>query len=149
MASGLCAAVLGFASSFLVLRGSDLTRLMVTLGIDLILREIANQIPELTGGADGLQGVNVGPILGLFQFDIFGHVGYALLGQKKHADAEPLLLAGYEGMKEREAKMTALDKVRLAEALERLVVLYEATGDKDKAAAWRAQWEAATAASNP
>jgi branched-chain amino acid transport system permease protein len=75
--SGLCAAVLGFASSFLVLRGSDLTRLMVTLGIALILREIANQIPELTGGADGLQGVNVGPILGLFQFDIFGHVGYA------------------------------------------------------------------------
>jgi len=60
-----------------VLRGSDLTRLMVTLGIALILREIANQIPELTGGADGLQGVNVGPILGLFQFDIFGHVGYA------------------------------------------------------------------------
>jgi branched-chain amino acid transport system permease protein len=75
--SGLCAAVLGFASSFLVLRGSDLTRLMVTLGIALILREIANQIPELTGGADGLQGVNVGPILGLFHFDIFGHVGYA------------------------------------------------------------------------
>jgi branched-chain amino acid transport system permease protein len=77
VASGLCAAVLGFASSFLVLRGSDLTRLMVTLGIALILREIANQIPELTGGADGLQGVNIGPILGFFQFDIFGHVGYA------------------------------------------------------------------------
>src|SRR6266851_4729939 len=74
--SGLCAAVLGFASSFLVLRGSDLTRLMVTLGIALILREIANQIPQLTGGADGLQGVTVGPILGLFQFDIFGHVAY-------------------------------------------------------------------------
>jgi branched-chain amino acid transport system permease protein len=59
-----------------VLRGSDLTRLMVTLGVALILREVANQIPELTGGADGLQGVNVGPILGLFQFDIFGHVSY-------------------------------------------------------------------------
>ena len=59
--SGLCAAVLGFATSFLVLRGSDLTRLMVTLGVALILREIANQIPELTGGADGLQGVIVGP----------------------------------------------------------------------------------------
>jgi len=76
VAAGLCAAILGFASSFLVLRGSDLTRLMVTLGIALILREVANQIPELTGGADGLQGVNVGPILGIFQFDIFGHVAY-------------------------------------------------------------------------
>jgi branched-chain amino acid transport system permease protein len=77
LVSGLCAAVLGFATSFLVLRGSDLTRLMVTLGVALIMREIANQIPEITGGADGLQGVTVAPILGLFHFDIFGHVAYA------------------------------------------------------------------------
>jgi branched-chain amino acid transport system permease protein len=75
--SGVCAAVLGFATSFLVLRGSDLTRLMVTLGVALIMREIANQIPEITGGADGLQGVVVAPILGMFHFDIFGHVSYA------------------------------------------------------------------------
>jgi branched-chain amino acid transport system permease protein len=59
-----------------VLRGSDLARLMVTLGVALIMREIANQIPEITGGADGLQGVVMGPILGMFGFDIFGHVGY-------------------------------------------------------------------------
>jgi branched-chain amino acid transport system permease protein len=76
VAAGLAAAVLGFATSVLVLRGSDLTRLMVTLGVALIMREIANQIPDLTGGADGLQGVVVAPILGLFQFDIFGHVAY-------------------------------------------------------------------------
>src|SRR3989442_15047807 len=75
--SGLAAAVLGFATSFLVLRGSDLTRLMVTLGVALIMREIANQIPDVTGGADGLQSVIVAPILGMFQFDIFGHVSYA------------------------------------------------------------------------
>src|SRR5919201_5092174 len=74
--SGLGAAVLGFAPRFLVLRGSDLTRLMVTLGVALIMREIANQIPAITGGADGLQGVMVGPILGMFEFDIFGHVAY-------------------------------------------------------------------------
>jgi branched-chain amino acid transport system permease protein len=77
VAAGLCAAVLGFATSFLVLRGSDLTRLMVTLGVALIMREIANQIPDVTGGADGLQGVIIAPILGTFQFDMFGHVGYA------------------------------------------------------------------------
>jgi branched-chain amino acid transport system permease protein len=74
--SGLAAAALGFATSFLVLRGSDLTRLMVTLGVALILREVANQIPDLTGGADGLQGVVIAPVLGLFPFDIFGHVSY-------------------------------------------------------------------------
>jgi len=74
--AGLIASVLGFATSFLVLRGSDLTRLMVTLGVALIMREFANQIPWLTGGADGLQGVIIAPILGMFQFDIFGHVAY-------------------------------------------------------------------------
>jgi branched-chain amino acid transport system permease protein len=75
--SGLVAAVLGFVTSFLVLRGSDLTRLMVTLGVSLMLGELANRYSDITGGADGLQGVTVAPILGLFQFDMFGHTGYA------------------------------------------------------------------------
>src|SRR5262249_5624786 len=74
--SGLAALVLGFVTSFLVLRGSDLTRLMVTLGVSLVLREIANQLDGLTGGADGLQGVVLAPVLGLFPFDIAGHVAY-------------------------------------------------------------------------
>jgi branched-chain amino acid transport system permease protein len=75
LAAGLAAAVLGFATSFLVLRGSDLTRLMVTLGVALVLHEIANRL-EITGGADGLQGVVMEPILGHFAFDIFGHTAY-------------------------------------------------------------------------
>ena len=76
IASGLVAAALGFASSFLVLRGSDLTRLMVTLGVALVLRELANQFDWITGGADGLQGVVIAPVLGRFTFDIAGHVAY-------------------------------------------------------------------------
>ena len=74
--SAAASAALGLATSFLVLRGSDLSRLMVTLGIALVLREIANKADWLTGGADGLQGVMMGPILGLFAFDITGHVAY-------------------------------------------------------------------------
>ena len=74
--SGVVAAALGFVTSFLVLRGSDLTRLMVTLGVALLLRELANRFSDLTGGADGLQGVTIAPILGLFRFDLFGHTGY-------------------------------------------------------------------------
>lgn len=70
------AALLGFVSSFLILRGTDLTRLMVTLGVSQLLYEIANKA-RFTGGADGLQGVVMGPILGVFEFDIFGKVGYA------------------------------------------------------------------------
>jgi branched-chain amino acid transport system permease protein len=74
--SGLVAAALGFVTSFLVLRGSDLTRLMVTLGVALMLGEIANRYSDLTGGADGLQGVDIAPILGRFHFDLYGHNGY-------------------------------------------------------------------------
>jgi branched-chain amino acid transport system permease protein len=74
--SGVAAAVLGFITSFLVLRGSDLTRLMVTLGVSLMLGEIANRYSDITGGADGLQGVTIAPILGRFEFDLYGHTGY-------------------------------------------------------------------------
>ena len=77
MAAAIMATILGFATSFLVLRGVDLTRLMVTLGLALVLGEIANQAAWLTGGADGLQGVVMSPILGLFEFDIFGRTAYA------------------------------------------------------------------------
>jgi branched-chain amino acid transport system permease protein len=74
--AGLVAAALGFATSFLVLRGSDLTRLMVTLGVSLVCFELANKFAELTGGADGLQGITMAPILGVWRFDLFGHRAY-------------------------------------------------------------------------
>ena len=71
------AAALGLATSVLILRGSDLTRLMVTLGVASILYELANKLDGLTGGADGLQGVVIGPLLGRFEFDLAGRVAYA------------------------------------------------------------------------
>jgi branched-chain amino acid transport system permease protein len=77
LAAGVLAAALGFATSFLVLRGSDLTRLMVTFGVALMLGEIANKFSDITGGADGLQGVEIKPIFGHFAFDMAGHVAYA------------------------------------------------------------------------
>ena len=76
IAAGLAAALAGFVTSFLVLRGSDLTRLMVTLGVNSLLFELANKLDWITGGADGLQGIVMGPVLGLFAFDITGHVAY-------------------------------------------------------------------------
>jgi len=68
----LSAGVLGALCSATILRGTDLTRLMVTLGVGLILMEIANKMDWLTGGADGLQGVVMGPLLGKFEFDLSG-----------------------------------------------------------------------------
>jgi tetratricopeptide (TPR) repeat protein len=64
-------------------------------------------------------------------------LGGSLLGQKKCTEAEPLLLSGYEGMNQREHEIPANDKVRLQEALESLVQLYEATGRPNQAADWK------------
>ena len=59
------------------------------------------------------------------------------LGQKKYAKAEPLLLSGYEGLKAREARIPVPAKIRLTEAIDRLVQLYEAWGKPEQAAQWR------------
>ncbi len=73
LAVGIVAAtLLGAVASLTILRGTDLTRLMVTLGVALILLELANKLDWLTGGADGLQGVIMGPVLGQFEFDLMG-----------------------------------------------------------------------------
>lgn len=70
--------LLGALTSPMVVRGSDLTRLMVTLGVAGVLLELANQFDGLTGGADGLQGVVMGPLVlpfvGRFDFDLGARV---------------------------------------------------------------------------
>jgi len=71
-------------------------------------------------------------------------LGGALLGQKKYAEAEPLLVKGYEGLITRENAPGA-DAARLAiqqripEALDRLIELYTATGKPDEAKKWQAE----------
>lgn len=71
-------ALLGLLTSPMIVRGTDLTRLMVTMGIALVLYELANQFGEWTGGADGLQGVVMGPLVvpfvGRFEFDLGARV---------------------------------------------------------------------------
>jgi len=76
LAAGLAAMVLGFATSFLVIRGVDLTRLMVTLGIALLLEALAERFSNITGGTDGLQGIEIQPIFGAIAFDMFGKTGF-------------------------------------------------------------------------
>jgi eukaryotic-like serine/threonine-protein kinase len=78
-------------------------------------------------------------------FNTTSQLGGALLVQKKYDEAEPLLLAGYEGLKHREKKMPK-DSTRISEAIERLVQLYEATDKKDEAAKWQKELEAIKAA---
>jgi serine/threonine protein kinase len=64
-------------------------------------------------------------------------LGGALLGQKKYADAEPLLLQGYSGMKDAQATMVVPFYFRLTDAGERVVRYYEVTNQPEKAREWR------------
>jgi len=81
LAALLLCAVLGYALSYLVVRGSDLARLMITIGVCVLLAELVNRLSGITGGTDGLQGMQVWPVLGLFEFDLFGKTafGYAFV----------------------------------------------------------------------
>ncbi|HEY1310136.1 MAG TPA: branched-chain amino acid ABC transporter permease [Pseudolabrys sp.] len=71
------AALVGYASSFIVARFRHLTLIMITLGLGLLLQEAGNSAGWLTGGSDGLQGVEIWPLFGLFKFDIYGTTSYA------------------------------------------------------------------------
>ena len=64
-------------------------------------------------------------------------LGGTLLGQNKYVEAEPLLLSGYNGMKQREDKIPAEGKLRLKDAIQRLAQLYDATGRSDQSAEWK------------
>ena len=75
-AAAIVAAVVGYLVSLLVIRGSDLTRLMVTLGVGLMFWELANRAASITGGVDGLAGVTMWNLLGLWRFDIAGRTAY-------------------------------------------------------------------------
>ena len=76
LVAAVVSAALGFVTSLLVLRGADLTRLMVTLGVAMMLFEVANKLTAITGGVDGLQGMEMQPLFGQFRFDMVGKTAY-------------------------------------------------------------------------
>jgi branched-chain amino acid transport system permease protein len=76
LVAAVAAAVVGVVSGLIILRTHGLTQLMLTLAIATLLAEAANKASSLTGGNDGLQGIEIDPIAGLFHFDMFGRTGY-------------------------------------------------------------------------
>ncbi len=76
LVSGVAAGLLGLATGAVILRTHGLTQLMLTLAIAAVCLEIANKATDLTGGADGLSGVIIAPILGMFKFDLYGKTAY-------------------------------------------------------------------------
>jgi branched-chain amino acid transport system permease protein len=72
----LVAGILGALTGRLVQNVAGIALLMITLGLNLIFFDLAHRATDITGGDDGLQGIVIAPILGLFRFDIFGKTAY-------------------------------------------------------------------------
>jgi branched-chain amino acid transport system permease protein len=73
------AGLLGLVTAPLLLRGSDLTRLMVTMGIALMLGQVFNldDLRSITGGSDGLEAVTA-PVFGMYAIGFTGQRNAAL-----------------------------------------------------------------------
>ena len=65
----VAAGALGYLSGWVILRTRDLTLLMLTMALGIILYELAKDLDGITGGFDGINFEN-GAILGLFPFDV-------------------------------------------------------------------------------
>lgn len=114
LALALCGAV-GYLLGVLIVRGADLTRLMITIGVSVMLAELANRLTHITGGSDGMQDISMWPVLGLFRFDLYGKTAfvYAFCVVLVAFLAVRLLLASPFGMSlrgihENRKRMTAL-----------------------------------------
>ena len=80
------------------------------------------------------------------RFQAENMLGASLAGQSHFAEAEPLLVSGYEGLKQRESRAPASAKQQIAEAGTRIVQAYEAWSKPERAAEWRARLASASPA---
>jgi branched-chain amino acid transport system permease protein len=74
--SAAVAAFVGFASGWLLLRYRGVTLLVLTLSTTIMLQEIGNLFPNVTGGYDGIPGLQISPLFGRFQYDLYSHTNY-------------------------------------------------------------------------
>jgi branched-chain amino acid transport system permease protein len=70
------AAVLGLLTGMLILHTEGVTLMMLTLAIASMIGAFASQAGELTGGDNGLQGMHISPLFGVFPFDLWGNTAY-------------------------------------------------------------------------
>lgn len=74
--AGACAALVGFVSGWILLRYRGLTLLMLTLAVAIMLYELGNTLANITGGFDGLTGINIKPLFGRFHYDLYSRTYY-------------------------------------------------------------------------
>lgn len=69
-------AVMGLASGVLVAKFQGLPQLVLSIAVGQLVAAMANKLSSVTGGSDGLAGISPGPVLGIFNFDLYGRTGY-------------------------------------------------------------------------
>jgi branched-chain amino acid transport system permease protein len=74
--AALVAGAVGYSTSFIVARFKNLALIMITLGMGFLVLEAANKASWLTGGADGLEGIRINKLLGIFEFDLWGYTAF-------------------------------------------------------------------------
>lgn len=127
----LAGAAIAFLSGLLLMRAEGLTLIMLSIAVALVLQEIANRARDWTGGADGMRGIRMDPILGLWRFDFIGQTGYiyvccvlfVVLFALKVLKASPLGLMA-RGIHESPARMRAIG----APVYQRRLILYTLGG---------------------
>ena len=127
----LAGAAVAFVSGLLLMRAHGLTLLMLSIAVAQVMQEIANQARPLTGGADGLGGILMDPVLGVWEFDFVGQTGYiyavcvlfAVLGFLKVLTASPFGLMA-RGIHASPARMRAIG----TPVYRRLVIVYVVGG---------------------
>lgn len=79
LAGGLAAGLVGLATGRIVRGLHGVGLLIVTLGLNLLLYDFVHRSTGITGGDDGLQGITIAPVLGLFRFDMRGTTAYVYI----------------------------------------------------------------------
>ena len=72
----LAGAVVAGVTALMLMRAHGLTFLMMTVAITQVLYELVSKARVVTGGDDGLYGITMQPLLGLWEFDFFGRLAF-------------------------------------------------------------------------
>lgn len=76
VAAAAVSALVGLVTGWFLLRYRGLTIIMLTLATAIMLQEAGNLRSDISGGYDGLPGLVISPLFGLFDYDLYGHVNY-------------------------------------------------------------------------
>lgn len=72
----IAGAVAGLVCGIVMLRAHGLPQLVLSIALVYLFHEFANKASSWTGGSDGLSGIVLDPLFGLYEFDLFGHTAY-------------------------------------------------------------------------